>query len=172
MFWVLKRTVSMRLFLWAHKTPVWIDRWEGGMTFLRSKSLLNWTYELLDSILALSINITQIMMRVASLDTYVNRCTCLTVVSLEQVNKRVHTLRKLWWSDDNRLSTLKIQHIELFHIQWRHFDRCMRPNNNYGHMETGPRLSLIWQTSETGIQPATPGLSATPRQLLDVWVDV
>ena len=65
------------------------------MTFLRSKSLLNWTYELLDSILALSINITQIMMRVASLDTYVNRCTCLTVVSLEQVNKRVHTLRKL-----------------------------------------------------------------------------
>ena len=45
---------------------------------------MNPAYELLDSIPALSTNITQIMKRVASLDTYVNRCACLTVVLLEQ----------------------------------------------------------------------------------------
>ena len=99
----------------------------------------------------------------------VNRCTCLAVVSLEQGNKRVHILCKLWWSDDNQLSTLEIQHVELFYIQWHPFDRCLRPNNNYGHMETGPWQSLIWQTGEAGDTTCVPQFigytSAAPRRM-------
>ena len=85
-----------------------------------------------------------------------NRWTCLTVVSLEQVNKRVHTSRKLWWSDDNRLSTLEIQHIELFftHSDVPLIDVCV-PTRTTVIWRLDHGKSLIEQTVKPGIQPAS-----------------
>ena len=42
--WVLKRTVSMRWFFWAHKTHVWTDGYENNynVTFKKSKLNLCW----------------------------------------------------------------------------------------------------------------------------------